>query len=652
MSSPVRVERRTAVDAGAGSPAPTSGFTAGPGARNRSSARLASRFLLAALLGLAIGPPLLLATLGVWQQHERAEARVQALAYVVQREVALADGPISELAQRLRGWPGGVDEASAVSASGQADVQLQGHPDLLARPRLVAQRSVETPSGPLQVRVVRSLADALLAAALCALVSTAAVVVLWRRALRQPLDTLQRAEALLGTLSRRDALTGLHNRNGLRVRLARALERSHATRRAISVLLIDVDRFRVINQSLGQSAGDELLCAVSDRIRSVTRMDDVVARLGGDQFAVLVEGAAQAQAAQAMARNLLRAFEPPHLLNGHEMVVTLSIGIALAGDMAQGVDELLTCGETAVRAAKAAGGGRSCLYEAAMQTHDEEQITVERQLRQALLEQQFFLVYQPIAELGNGRIVGVEALVRWNHPTRGVVAPAEFVPLLERNGLIVPAGRWVLEKACRQVASWIAGGAHDITLSVNVSPRQFAESDFVDSVQAVLAKTRVPAQRLRLEVTEGLLLDPSSQTLAKLDALAASGIKIAVDDFGMGYSSLAYLKRFRLNALKIDRMFVHDMTRQPQDAAIVRAIIDLGHGLGLHVTAEGVETAEQFHHLRQLGCDWVQGHLIAQPLSDADMGTLLSPAHSPSWHETRSGGPTLAAPLDRLEAPV
>ena len=292
------------------------------------------------MLALAIAPPLLVATLGVWQEHERAQARVQALAYVVQRDIARADGPISELAQRLRGWPGGVDEASTVSASGQVDMHLQGHPELLTRPRVVAQRSVDAPSGPLQVRVVRSLAGALLAAVLCALLSTVAAVVLWRRALRQPLDTLQRAEALLGALSRRDALTGLHNRNGLRVRLARALERSHSTRRAIAVLLIDVDRFRVINQSLGHPAGDELLCTVADRIRSVTRMDDVVARLGGDQFAVLVEGAAQGQAAQSMARNLLRAFEPPHVLNGQETVATLSIGIALAGDTVQGVDDL------------------------------------------------------------------------------------------------------------------------------------------------------------------------------------------------------------------------------------------------------------------------------------------------------------------------
>ena len=611
---------------------------AGHDARRRSGTAHAARFLLGALVLLAIGPPLLLAGLGIWQEHDRAQARVEALAFVVQHDIARSDGPISELTQRLRGWPTASDEASTVAPVGQAEMHLHGHPDLLTRPRVFARRAIDAPSGPLQVEVVRSLAGPLLAAALSALVSASAALVLWRHALRQPLDTLQRAEALLGALSRRDALTGLHNRSGLRVRLARALERGHAMQRAIGVLLIDVDRFHVINQSLGHPAGDELLCAVADRIRSVTRMNDVVARLGGDQFAVLVEGSAQAQAAQAMARNLQRAFEPPHLLNGQETVATLSIGIALANDATHGVDDLLTCAETAVRAAKVAGGGRSCLYEVAMQARDDE-LAIERELRQALLEQQFFLVYQPIAELGGGRIVGVEALMRWHHPTRGVVAPAEFVPLLERSGLIVPTGRWVLEKACRQLAAWIASGARDITLSVNVSPRQFAEPDYVDSVHAVLAKTRVEAQHLQLEVTEGLLLDPSSQTLAKLDSLAASGIKIAVDDFGMGYSSLAYLKRFRLNALKIDRMFVHDMTRQTQDLAIVRAIIDLGHGLNLHVTAEGVETAEQFHQLRQLGCDWVQGHLIAQPLSEADMSTLLSPAHSPSWHETR------AAPL-------
>jgi diguanylate cyclase (GGDEF)-like protein len=642
MSRRVDVERRAAADNGPPSQTPTSRLHAGE-ARQHSGTGHAARFLLGALILLAIGPPLQVAALGVWQEYDRAAARVQALAYVVQRDIARGDGPLGELTQRLRGWPSAGDEAGTVSPRGQAEMHLHGHPDLLTRPRVFAQRTVDSPSGPLQVQVVRSLATPLLAAALCALISAAAAIVLWRRALRQPLDTLQRAEALLGALSRRDALTGLHNRNSLRVRLARALERGHAMRRTIGVLLVDVDRFRVINQSLGHPAGDELLCAVADRIRSVTRMNDVVARLGGDQFAVLVEGAAQAQAAQAMARNLLRAFEPPHRLDGQETVATVSIGIALASDATQGVDDLLTCAETAVRAAKAAGGGRSCLYEQAMQTRDDG-LTIERELRQGLLEQQFHLVYQPIADLGDGRIVGVEALMRWHHPTRGVVTPAEFVPLLERNGLIVPAGRWVLEKACRQAAAWIASGARDITLSVNVSPRQFAEPDFVDSVHAVLAKTRVAAQRLQLEVTEGLLLDPSSQTLAKLDALAGSGIKIAVDDFGMGYSSLAYLKRFRLHALKIDRMFVHDMTRQTQDAAIVRAIIDLGHGLGLHVTAEGVETGEQFHQLRQLGCDWVQGHLIAQPLSDADMGNLLSPAHSPSWHETR------AAPLGVEEA--
>ena len=635
-------------DSGAPSQAPASGFTTADAA-GRSSAEAAARVLIAALLALAIAPPLLVGAVGIWIEGERAQSSAQALATLVRRELAMPEAPSSAAAIAARVAPGVevVAEVGSITFTDQTAQRLYGHPDALMPPRISATREIAGPNGSVQIEVARSLAGALLAAASCALLSVGMAALLWRKALRRPLDTLRRAEALLGALSRRDVLTGLHNRNGLRVRLSRSLERNHTTRRGVAVLIIDVDRFRLINQSLGHKAGDQLLCGVADRIRAVTRMDDVVARLGSDQFAVLVEGAAQP--AHAMARNLLRANEPAYLLNGQETIATLSIGIALAGESASGVDELLTCAETAARAAKAAGGGRACTFDAAMQTHSEEQLTVERQLRQALLEQQFSLAYQPIADLGDGRIVGVEALIRWNHPTRGVVAPAEFVPLLEQNGLIVPTGRWVLEKACRQFSQWVAAGAQDLTLSVNVSPRQFAEPDFVDGVLSVLTKTHVAAHRLQLEVTEGLLLDPSAQTLAKLDALATSGIKIAVDDFGMGYSSLAYLKRFRLNALKIDRVFVHDMTLQQRDAAIVRAIIDLGHGLGLHVTAEGVETSEQFHHLRQLGCDWVQGYLIAQPLSEGDMASMLSPAKSPSWHETRSGTPSLSAPLDWMQ---
>ncbi|HET9208263.1 MAG TPA: diguanylate cyclase, partial [Burkholderiaceae bacterium] len=412
MAKPAREQHTMAPDSGPASH--VSSHQAASNAR-RSSAGVAARFLVAALLGLAIGPPMLVAGVGCWIEHERAQLSAQALAFLVQRDLAAAGASpsITELAARVGGArEGSVNEASTIGVAGQDAVRLHGHRDGLTAPRVGGSREiVSAEGGTLRIEVERSVAGELVAAALCALISCASALLLWHKALRRPLDTLQRAESLLGALSRRDALTGLHNRNGLRLRLARALERSRATRRGVAVLLIDVDRFRLINQSLGHPIGDQLLCAVADRIRSVTRMDDVVARLGGDQFAVLVEGAAQAQVAQAMARNLLRACEAPHLLDGQETVAPLSIGIALAGEVTAGVDELLTCAETAARAAKAAGGGRACTFDAAMQTHSEEQLTVERELRQALLEQQFGLVFQPIADLSNGRIVGVEALV-------------------------------------------------------------------------------------------------------------------------------------------------------------------------------------------------------------------------------------------------
>ena len=396
-------ERRSVPpDSGPISQALASGFS-GTGAARRSSARVAARVLIAALLGLAIGPPLLVGAVGIWIEHERAQSSAQALAALIQREGAATQesSSVTAFAQRVAPLREGDDEAATITLADQTTQRLHGHSDALVPPRIGATREIAWRDGNARLDVARSLAGMLLAAALCALLSGAAAGLLWRK-VRRPLDTLRRAESLLGALSRRDALTGLHNRNGLRVRLARALERSHATRRGVAVLVIDVDRFRLINQSLGHPVGDQLLCAVADRIRTVTRMDDVVARLGGDQFAVLIEGAAQP--AQAMARNLLRAGEPAYLLNGQEMIATLSIGIALAGEPASGVDDLLTCAETAARAAKAAGGGRACAFEAAMQTHSEAQLTVERELRQALLEQQFFLNYQPIADLSNGRV--------------------------------------------------------------------------------------------------------------------------------------------------------------------------------------------------------------------------------------------------------
>jgi diguanylate cyclase len=277
----------------------------------------------------------------------------------------------------------------------------------------------------------------------------------------------------------------------------------------------------------------------------------------------------------------------------------------------------------AMRAAKRDGGKRFRIYEPTMDADAAQSLERELRLRRAVQGEEFFLVYQPIVDAQGEHAFAIEALLRWADPQRGVISPAEFIPVLEQTGLIVPTGRWVLQQACRRGAAWIAEGAHQLVLSVNVSPLQFVEPDFVDMVRGIVEHTGFPPRQLQLEVTEGLLLDPTAESLAKLDALAELGVRLAVDDFGMGYSSLAYLKQFKLHSLKIDRMFVRDIPHHCQDAAIVRAIIDLGHGLGMHVTAEGVETPEQAHALKRLGCDSLQGFLFARPVAEHQVAPAL-----------------------------
>ena len=503
------------------------------------------------------------------------------------------------------------------------DGRAHDWPSVAATQRLLHATSGSQDGAAL--RVTRSLRPTLSLAAGVALACCALALVLWLGVFMRPMGALRQAEGRLRVHARHDGLTGLHNRDGLRRHLQAALARCDGSFRTVAVLLVDLDRFRIVNDSLGQPAGDALLRGVADRIRAVTRAADVVGRLGADQFAIVVEGISGAPAAAGMARNLLRALAPAYLLDGRETVATLSIGVAVASDHANTVDTLLKGADAAMRAAKDDGGARFRLYEAAMDADDRERLDLELRLRHALQQQALFLLYQPIMEASGERIVAVEALMRWADPQRGTVSPSEFIPILEQTGLIVPAGLWALNEACRQAAQWRSLGSHSVVLSVNVSPRQFAEADFVATVHQALAASGFPAEQLQLEVTEGLLLDPTPDSLAKIDALARSGVRLAIDDFGMGYSSLAYLKRFKLHTLKIDRMFVRDIATAPQDAAIVRAIIDLGHGLGMRVTAEGVETEAQFHELRRLGCDALQGFLFARPLPAIDMGAQLMP---------------------------
>ena len=601
-----------------------------------SMVNAAYRLVLAGLLLVALLPALLIAAVGLVTEHQRAHATALAIAWVAGLEDAAAaqgvrtlEDALASLA-RLPGPEGDsnsnsnseareiVDAAGRLIESG-GDARARAWPSVVAAHPL--QRGAQTVGA---VRVIRSLRPTLGLAAAVGLAGGVFALALWLAAFMRPMGVLRHAEARMRDHARHDALTGLHNRDGLRRHLQRALGRCQGTARTVAVLVVDLDRFRIVNDSLGQPAGDALLRGVADRIRAVTRPADVVARLGADQFAILVEGISGAQAAAGMARNLLRALEPAYVLNGRETVATLSIGVAVASGAVNTVDGLLKGADAAMRAAKDHGGARFRIYEAAMDADSRQRLDIELRLRRALRQEQFFLLYQPIMDAAGVRVVAVEALLRWADPQRGTVSPTEFIPILEQTGLIVPTGRWALNEACRKGAAWRAAGARDMLLSVNVSPRQFAEADFVAMVGNVLADTGFPAAQLQLEVTEGLLLDPTPASLAKIDALVSSGVRLAIDDFGMGYSSLAYLKRFKLHTLKIDRMFVRDIAGAAQDAAIVRAIIDLGHGLGMLVTAEGVETEAQFHALRRLGCDSLQGFLFARPLPEADLRTRLA----------------------------
>ncbi len=476
---------------------------------------------------------------------------------------------------------------------------------------------------------------------------------LWWWVLRPVLAALHAADQQQHRQGQQDALTGALNRDGLRATLKEALRRHHSRPQAVGVVVVDIDRFHLINDSMGQPAGDEVLRTAADRMRAVLRGRDVLARLVADRFVVQVTGLAGPQTLALVARNLLRAFEPACQVAGREMVLTPSIGTATAEAGVTSMDELLKAAELALRAAKAAGGGGCRHFEPSLLEQHDLWLDMEHRLRTTAHSGGFALAFQAIVDARGEQIVAVEALLRWPEPGRPQISPSEFVPVLEQTGLIVPVGRWVMLEACRQALKWLSQGAHGLVLSVNVSPRQFADADFATIVASVLAQTGFPPTRLQIEVTEGLLLDPSNDTLRKLDQLVKSGVRLAVDDFGIGHSSLAYLKTYPLHTLKIDRMFVRDLhapgpernEQHARDRAIARAIIELGHSLGLKVTAEGVETQEQAQTLQELGCDALQGFLFARPVSAAAFRKMLVQRGSPhrgvkpqhDWSDTMAG---------------
>jgi len=424
-----------------------------------------------------------------------------------------------------------------------------------------------------------------------------------------------RAERHIRRLAYNDSLTGLPNRTLFIDQLSRRLERARMDSESIAVLFLDLDRFKYVNDSLGHDVGDRLLAAVAQRIRRVVRQADCVARLGGDEFTVALN-AASGPAAAAAAQNICRTLGHPFQVDGHEIFVAASVGIALFPQDGPDVGTLLKHADMAMYRAKKDGSGFR-FFESAMEQTMSTHLRLETDLRRALDRKELVLYYQPKARVDTGDIIGVEALVRWRHPTRGLVPPADFIPLAEETGLIIPMGEWVLRSACSQAQAWIDAGRPPLQVAVNISVRQLLHKDFVELVERVLRDTRLSPGLLELEITESTLMGYAQDTLELLRRLRKLGVRLSIDDFGTGYSSLAYLKRFPINTVKIDRAFVGDVPHDADDVAIVTGIIALAHSLRLEVIAEGVETHDQFVFLRERSCDQIQGFLLSEPVPAA-----------------------------------
>jgi diguanylate cyclase (GGDEF)-like protein/PAS domain S-box-containing protein len=426
-----------------------------------------------------------------------------------------------------------------------------------------------------------------------------------------------------------DALTQLPNRALFKDRLDRALRRQRRGGAAVTVLFLDLDGFKEVNDSLGHAAGDELLVRVAERLRTAVRPEDTVARFGGDEFAVMVEAATDASA-QALATRILASTNDPFVIDSRELRVRASIGIAAAGPDASDIDQLMRNADLAMYQAKAVRDGGFVTYDPTMHSGLVERLQLEADLRRAVDDGEFVLHYQPTVDLDTGDAIGFEALVRWQHPTRGLVPPADFIGLAEATGLIRPIGLWVLTEACRQAAAWVAdsaGGAdRPLQMSVNVSGRQFDKTDLPSVVSSVLAQTGLRPDRLCLEMTESVLMSDTEENLALLQRLKQTGVRLAIDDFGTGYSSLSYLRKFPVDTLKIDRSFVERLGEQPDDATLARTIVQLGQSLGLVTVAEGIENYSQFLALRRMGCELAQGHYFSRPVPAAEAELMLGGA--------------------------
>jgi diguanylate cyclase (GGDEF)-like protein len=431
------------------------------------------------------------------------------------------------------------------------------------------------------------------------------------------LDGARRANELV-RMAYHDTLTGLPNRALLVDRLEQVLVRQHRAGPRAAVLLLDLDNFKLINDSLGHHVGDQLLIAVGNALSTTVRPGDTVARLGGDEFVVLLPEVADAPEAVHLAECISSSLHQPFAIADRQVVVSTSIGVALSEPEQDRPERLLRSADLALYKAKDNGRGRHELFDPHLEASAVERMQLEADLRVALGCEQLQVHYQPIIELDAGDIVGWEALVRWRHPQRGLISPATFIPVAEETGLIVPIGEWVLATACRQLHRWMAlGGRKDLTMSVNVSARQFREPALIDQIVHVIETTGIAAHCVKLEITESAVMQDAHAAERTLRSLKGLGVQVAIDDFGTGYSSLSYLKRFPVDTLKIDRSFVDGLGSDPQDTAIVRSVVALAQTLELTVTAEGIETPGQQAHLRLLGCDFGQGYFFGRPVDAA-----------------------------------
>ncbi|MBX9700219.1 MAG: EAL domain-containing protein [Acetobacteraceae bacterium] len=596
--------------------------------------RLVTAFAALVSLLLAVAAP----AIYYWAAHAREVARAHAQGGAIARDVSemVARNPdlwqferariVALLANRQIN--GAVAMQQVLGPDGRL---IAEHPVDVPHPRLLVSDPVLDAGRP--VAVVRTIhpARAILIETAIVALGAGLLALLAFLALRSiPLRALTAALQRAAHLANYDTLTGLPNRALFHQRLQHAMALAQRKPHCVSVLCLDLDHFKDVNDTLGHPAGDKLLAQVAARLNAVTRESDTVARLGGDEFAIVQIGMRQPEDAETLARRLVETLAEPFDLDGHRAVIGASIGIAIAQMPGTDAARLLREADLALYQTKAEGRGAYCFFEVGMNERLFERKRLESDLREAVAAGQFRLHYQPLVEFrsepGDPAVIGAEALIRWHHPERGNVRPDQFIPLAEATGLIVPIGEWALREACRQASGWPAR----IGVAVNVSPVQFRNAGFVDAVAAALRDSGLPAARLELEITEGVLLTDTEDTLLILERLRAIGVRIAMDDFGTGYSSLGYLRRFRFDKIKIDGSFVRHLGSGNEAEAIVRAVVGMGQAMGIRVNAEGVETDTQADLLRIEGCGEMQGYLFGRPMPSEEFEAVLAERAQPS----------------------